>query len=112
MSAITVTRDNFADAVLGASATRPVLVDFWAPWCAPCRALAPVLDRLAGEHEGRFTLAKLNTEEAQDIAAQLRIQSIPTLALFHGGREIARRAGALDLRSLTQWVEAQLGAIA
>jgi thioredoxin 2 len=90
----------------------PVLVDFWAPWCGPCRMMAPAYAQAAKVLQPRLQVAKLNTETARDIAARLRIQSVPTLALFYAGREIARRSGALDLRSLTHWVESRLGAIA
>jgi len=95
MTAINVTHANFDDVVLRASATLPVLVDFWAPWCAPCRALAPILDRLADEYSGRFTLAKLNTEDEPELAARHGVRGIPNCKLFVDGEVIDEFTGAL-----------------
>ncbi|RYY84903.1 MAG: thioredoxin TrxC [Comamonadaceae bacterium] len=86
----------------------PVLVDFWAPWCGPCRMMAPAFEEAARKLEPRVRLAKVNTEEAQGLGARLNIRSIPTLALFAGGREIARQAGAMGAADIVKWTQAQL----
>ena len=86
----------------------PVLVDFWAEWCGPCRAMSPVLDRLAAERRTQLQVGKVNTDENQQLAGQLGIRSIPTLILFKGGKEVARRSGSSDLNSLSRWVDEAL----
>lgn len=87
----------------------PVLVDFWAPWCGPCRMMAPAYEQAAGLLEPQVRVAKLNTEEAQAVAARFNIRSIPTLALFVGGKEVARQAGAFrTAQDIADWTRSHL----
>ncbi len=81
----------------------PVLVDFWAPWCSPCRQMAPAYEQAAAQLEPEFRLAKVDTEAVQNLGARFNIRSIPTLALFVGGREVARQSGALGAADIVRW---------
>ena len=90
------------------SSDMPVLVDFWAPWCGPCTMMAPAYEQAAGELEPRVRLAKLNTEESQQLAGKYVIRSIPTIVLFDHGRELARQSGAMQLLQLKQWITANI----
>ena len=86
----------------------PVLVDFWAPWCGPCKMMAPQFVQAAGLLEPRVRLVKVDTEAEQGLGAQYNIRSIPTLALFKGGRELSRQAGAMGAQDIVRWATAQL----
>jgi thioredoxin 2 len=86
----------------------PVVVDFWAAWCGPCKMMAPAYAQAAVKLEPRVRLAKLNTEQEQGIAAQFNIRSIPTLIIFKGGRELARQAGAMSAADIIRWINSHV----
>jgi thioredoxin 1 len=106
MATATVTDATFDETINGASA--PVLVDFWAEWCGPCKAIAPVLDEIASENEGKLTIAKLNVDENPDIAMRFQVMSIPTLILFKDGQDVKRLVGAKGKRQLLAELEEHL----
>ena len=101
-----LTTDTFKAAV--ASASTPLLVDFWAPWCGPCKSIAPVLDELATEFEGKVSIAKENIDDNEAIAAEFGIRAIPTMLLFKGGRVIETIVGLLPKAALKTKLAAQL----
>lgn len=106
MAAIAVlTEDSFEATIAGET---PVLIDFWAEWCAPCRAVAPILEEIAGENDGRLRVVKLNVDENPEVAKRLSILSIPTLILFVGGEEKARIIGARAKEQLLRDIEPHL----
>lgn len=86
----------------------PLLIDFWAPWCGPCRMMAPAFEQAARQLEPHVRLVKVNTEEEQQLGAQYGIRSIPTLMLIRHGREIARQPGAMDVGGIISWTRQQL----
>jgi thioredoxin 2 len=103
---VTLTAENFDQHV--AKSEVPVVVDFWAPWCGPCRAMAPVFEQAAKRVEPNARFAKLSTDDAQEIAARYGIRSIPTLMVFKDGREMARQPGAMNAGSFDRWLKSVL----
>ncbi len=101
---VTVTDANFEDEVVKSSV--PVLVDFWAPWCGPCKMIAPILDEIASERNGTVKVAKINVDDSQGLAAKFGIQSIPTLMLFKNGAKVEQMVGARGKRDLLDKLDA------
>ena len=101
---VDVDRTNFDTVVIEGSQAVPVLVDFWAPWCGPCKMVAPELVKVAAEGAGRWLVAKVNTEEMPALGQRHRVMAIPLLVLFKNGSEIARQAGALPAAAIRQFI--------
>ena len=106
MAAITEVNVSNFDALLANDL--PVLIDFWAPWCGPCRMVSPIVDQLADELDGRLVIGKCNVDESQDIAMKYGVMSIPTLVILKGGQEVNRIVGAMPKPALTAEIEKSL----
>ena len=105
-NALAVTSGNFATEVL--QSPLPVLVDFWAAWCGPCRAVAPTVEALASEYAGKLKVVKLDVDEAGDVAGQFGVQSIPTLILFKGGQPVERLVGNVPKPAIVSKIQQYL----
>ncbi len=103
MAELTITNDNFEQEVLHAD--KPVLIDFWAPWCGPCRMMGPVVEKLAEEHSDKVIVGKVNIDEEEELAGRFGIMSIPTIKVFRDGRETASAVGAQPLEKLLELVK-------
>ncbi|MEE3003246.1 MAG: thioredoxin [Pseudomonadota bacterium] len=102
-TAIDVTRENFKDVVLDSSL--PVLVDFWAPWCGPCKAIAPIVEQLAKDLDGKIVLAKLNVDNDSSITTEYGVRGIPTLILFSNGEVLGSMVGAVTQDKIEKFIE-------
>ncbi len=105
--ALKLTADNFQSEVLKADV--PVLVDFWAPWCGPCKMIAPIIDELASEQEGRLRVGKVNTDENAQLAGEYGVMSIPTLILFKDGEAVERLVGFMSKKDLEAAIDKVVG---
>ena len=106
MATRSVTDQNFATEVLGSS--KPVLVDFWAEWCGPCRMIAPALEEISGDIGDKVDIVKLNIDENPDTPCRYGVRGIPTMLLFKGGQAVAQKVGAAPRGQIQQWLESEL----
>ncbi|SVE43377.1 uncharacterized protein METZ01_LOCUS496231 [marine metagenome] len=106
MTVITLTDDNFEEEVN--SSDKPVLVDYWATWCGPCKMVGPIVEEIASEYIGRIKVGKLDVDSNQDSASQQNVMSIPTLLIFKEGKVVAQQVGALSKAKLTEFIEPHL----
>lgn len=103
---LTITGENFESEV--ANSDRPVLVDFWAPWCGPCRMIAPIIDELAGEYERKVKVGKVNVDECQELAAKFKIMSIPSILIFKNGQVVEKAVGLRTKNDLEEMINRNL----
>lgn len=106
MAVVTITKENFEAEVL--HSTKPVLLDFWATWCGPCKMLAPVIEDLGGKYDGKAVVAKVDVDQNQGLAARYGVMSIPTVVFFKDGKEIGRKVGVMPAGAYTQVLDANL----
>ena len=106
MTVITITDDNFDEEV--SSSQKPVLVDYWATWCGPCKMVSPIVEEVATEYEGKLKVGKLDVDTNQASAAKQNVMSIPTLLIFKEGQVVAQQVGALSKTQLTEFIETHL----
>src|SRR3989338_6814126 len=103
---VNITADNFKKEVIDSD--KPVLLDFWAPWCGPCKMIAPYLEQLAKEYKGKLKVGKVNVDEAPDLATKYAVMSIPTLLIFKGDKVMEKRVGAMGKKDLEKFSQAYL----
>lgn len=106
MAEVNITYQNFEDEVINSNI--PVLIDFWAEWCGPCRMVSPIIDELAIDYEGRIKVGKINVDEENELAMQFRIMSIPTIGLFKGGKLVDKIVGARPKAEFEKFIEKNL----
>jgi thioredoxin 1 len=106
MSSTAVTDKNFEDEVL--QSDKPVVVDFWAEWCGPCKQLSPIVDELAGEMKDRIKIVKINIEDAPETPSKYGVRGVPTLMLFKNGQVVGTRVGGMPKSQLQEWIEGQV----